>query len=259
MKQHLVLVAAALVGATASAEAQSWAAIGTPNNVSAGQQFWDNTSSDGMHCNVGYVLTGVAGTAGNACANQRPGGWLPYTGTTPTTYLESAGGGFQAFALTAGVYEFSLLAGTSSSGGDIAGANQDWGYIDLTTLAMTSLNGGIPNGQVTIADPWAFYIQLTNGNYAYSNADNQFAVFGFGSTGAFGGFDAGSSYILGIEDIYTGYNGHSDADYQDELMRFSYDGPPGIPTETPEPGTMTLLATGLIGLSAAARRRRKSA
>ena len=258
MKKLTALVAVALVGATASAEAQTWAAVGTPNNVSAGQQYWDNTSNDGTHCNVGYVLEGVAGTSGNSCSNQRPSGWLPYTGTTPTTYLQATGGGYDPFSMPAGTYEFSLLPGTSSTGGDIAAANQDWGYVDLTTLALTSFNGGLPGVPVDIADPWAFYIVMTNGNYAYSNSANQFALFGFGPTGSFTGFDTGSNYILGIEDIYTGSNGGSDKDYQDELMQFTYDGT-GTTTETPEPGTMTLLATGLAGMAAAARRRRKSA
>ncbi len=255
MKKSAVLITAALVGATASAQAQTWSSLGVVNNN--GTPFWDNSSFDGSHCNVGYVVTGVAGTAGNSCANQRPGGWLPYTGTTPTTYLESASGGFQAFSLSSGSWGFSLLPGSSSSGGDIAGANQDWGYIDLTTLAMTSLNGGIPGSPVDMADTWAFYIQMTNGNYAYSNSDNQFAVFGFNTPGS-PSYDAGTTWILGIEDIYTGSGGNSDVDYQDELVQFSYLGPTSPPTEVPEPGTMTLLATGLVGMAAAARRRRKS-
>ncbi|MGH7582245.1 MAG: hypothetical protein ACREL5_03355, partial [Gemmatimonadales bacterium] len=152
MKRSLVVgVAVALIGGAVSAQAQSWTAIGSPNNVSAGQQYWDNTSSDGAHCNAGYVVTGVAGTSGNSCGNQRPGGWLPYTGDHATTYLEATGGGYTPIVFGSGMYAFSLLTDAGSGGGDIAAANQDWGYYDVSTLARTSLNGGLPAGDVTMS------------------------------------------------------------------------------------------------------------
>ncbi|HEY3934552.1 MAG TPA: PEP-CTERM sorting domain-containing protein [Gemmatimonadales bacterium] len=263
MKLHSTLFAAILAGGVVSAQAQSWAAIGTPNNVSVGQQYWDNTSSDGAHCNVGYVLKGIAGSAGSACANQRPAGWLPYTGATPTTYLQGASGGFTPFLFASGTYTFSLLSGTSQAGGDIAAANQDWGYFDEVTGVRTSLNGGVPSTPVTMTDDWGIYILLTDGNYAYSNADNQFALFGFNSPGPVSSTDplsadAGTAWIAGLEDIYTGHNGGSDADYQDELFRIDDDGISTPKDVTPEPGTMTLLATGLVGLAASTRRRKKA-
>lgn len=240
-------------GLAAPLEAQSWTAIGSPNNVSTGQQFWDNTSADGQYCNSGYVVTGLAGTAGKNCANQRPGGWLPYLGPAPTTYLEAAGGGFQPFLFAAGDYSFSMLAG-ALPGGDIAGQNTDWGYFNFTTNARTSLNGGLPGSPVSFGGLWGLYVQLTNGNFAYSNLNKQFALFGFAPPG-----NAGTQWIAGLEDIYTGRYGGSDKDYQDVLFGISYD--PGGTTEeiVPEPGTFLLLGSGLAGLVGKVRRRRHAA
>lgn len=243
------LLLAALV--TTPAGAQSWTPVGTPDNSSGGSQFWDNPSGDGANCNAGFVVTGVAGTAGNYCANQRPVGWLPYLGAAPSVYLNGAGGLPQGFLFAPGWYTFDLLAG-AQAGGDIAGMNADWGWFDSSRnrYSLNSLSG--PTGYI-MDGLWGFWIALGGGGYAYSDLDWQFALFGFsGTPGIAGGIitpDGPNNFIVGMEDKpFFREIDPSDRDFQDVMFKV---------TATPEPSTWALLATGLAALALVGYRNRR--
>lgn len=295
MRFTRILFASAVVLAPAmTASAQSWSSNVTPANN--GGQFWDNKSTDGTYCNIGYVLNKTAGSSSNkACANQRPGNWLPYAGDKPTHYLNNGSGGYQKFTFAEGTYTFALLPG-AKPGGDIAGENTSWGYytgsgsgvsrFDLSTNAELNSIGATT---VTFESVWGLWVQLVDGSYAYSgnSSDKQFALFAFNNDGSFSGntlnYAYDSHYIMGLEDTRdfteaktclkykTDWRGKptstckewstpkswkSDWDYNDIAFQITT---PGKSISTvPEPSTYALMAAGLGALFMAARRRRRN-
>ena len=72
MKKLVVLSAAAMSVAFAAPAQAQWVGFTADNN---GAEYWDNTSSDGTSCNVGFVVTGVAGSSvPTSCDAQRAPG-----------------------------------------------------------------------------------------------------------------------------------------------------------------------------------------
>jgi hypothetical protein len=224
-----MLVMSTMIATKSNAQFSSFA---TPTN--GGVSFWDNRSSDGKMCNIGYVLNGTAGRVsqeGTSCNNQRPSPWLPYAGVTPTTQKDTPG--FTGlFTETATVTVF----------GDIAGANQDWGWFVVNTdgtHTRTSLSNVLLNNPSTIGSnttAWGLFINLVDGSTALSTG-SQFAVFGAGL----------NTFLVGIEDVnVTG----GDRDYNDVVLRLE-----GNLNVVPEPSTYALMATGLLGLGIFTRKK----
>lgn len=226
---NLAGVLAALVVAS-PAQAQF---IGfTTNND--GAEFWDNVSADGRTCNIGYVVTGVAGSTGNSCSYQRPKNWLPYTGPAMNSFWASP-----TFTITGGSLTFDIGKGV---GGDVAGADYDWGFWvkNGSGKTFTSLNGYTEATAPVVFNfaqnqVWGFW--MNNGALSTSDLDSQFALF----------LGANNEAIVGIED--TQLPG-GDRDYQDMIASVKITG------TVPEPSSALLLMGGLAGLAGVARRRK---
>lgn len=210
-----------------------WTSFTSPMN--AGGVFWDNYSNDGQNCNIGYILTGMAGVA-SPCSHQRPV-WLPYTGATPT--MQRTGMGFGSLFLP--------TTATITVLGDIAGADQAWGWYDVVTGIRTNLNGVALNTPVTVGssvNAWGLFIDFTG----ELSSGNQFAFFGFASGS---GVDM-KNFIVGAEDTNIDLVS-SDRDYNDLVFLLQSSNDMGI---VPEPTTNILMATGLIGVLLLVRRKR---
>jgi hypothetical protein len=276
----LTLSFLAVLPAASSAQAwTAWSAAGLSSTNWAtnpsSRAFWNNGGNDGVTCNIGYVLSRTNGT----CFNQRPNNWLNYTGFTPGFYLgqnntQTLGtGGRNAvtFVFNPGTYLFRQGAGI---GGDLAGADQGWGFFELDDNNLplgTFMQGPMINGEPsayyqTFTRRWGFTIDMyqigSNGNgMVRSNMSSfarQFALFSEFNTAGLTKVSGvtvvnatpSNRFFLGLEDV--GCNGGdcpSGADFDNNDMMISF-------AMVPEPGAMALFGTGLAVLAGVSVRRR---
>lgn len=257
MRISKIVLAAALAVLPASAlQAQYFSAASTPTTDNT--PFWDvKSTDDGFGCNIGYLLSGAV--APYSCYNQQllPGYTAPYNASMSGAWFAHANGNVNG---SVGFGFFGGAGTTLTYFGGIAGATplRELAVRDIATNTILHVFNAA-NASYTFTGASFFDIGIamntplspTPNYFSWTGmSPNQFAVFGNGAAG-FSSANCGDACWVGAEDGVR----PSDYDYNDGVLRIT-----GASTTTvPEPSTYVLMASGLLGLAAVARRRKNNA
>jgi hypothetical protein len=222
-------------GGTANFDSWSTGSLygGTVNNPFTHGAYWNNSSFDGANKNIGYCLTS------SNCGLSTTFGTLSYLGNSNGSavnnfYFNNVGGGVVTMWLqiaqnvsydTIGWYN---VLNPSQTGVIFSGANATGTTVNFTPSAEYGLY------LTDSAEAQTFYTNSSL-NSAADSSYQHFAV-----------FNANGSYVVAGEDLPAS---KSDFDYNDVVIQIA---------SVPEPSSMFLLASGLLGLGLFRARRKKN-
>lgn len=254
------LAVAALLLPAAAARAQvvtsgTWNPMVAPTNASGA--FWDNASSDGGNCNIGFFLLYAAGGGFGPCGQSKPSqAFVDGNAGRLGTAAGAPNGAFlshAAYSFAAGTWTVDFLANIAGYGPGNAPPQELWVFTDglagPQALFQVYAVGTYPNALTTsftftTSSAWylgALHAYGTSG-WDYSStmmANHGWALFSQNDVGNAPG--AADRYYAAFGDVPAG-----DQDYNDLVVEIS---------SVPEPGGLLLIATGLAGLLLTVKRR----
>lgn len=217
----------------------TWRPFQTPTTV-GGTAHWNNSSFDEgdnhqHECNIGYWLSGTGG-CGTAFNTPSPRITPNSLGDATTGFLFTKAAGTLSVTVTSHL-QVSAYKDTD-----------EFGWFDLSAPSVlnalfraTNIAGSgatfVPSGS------YGFYLKSPEGTYlstGVGDTRSHFAVFQLAGN---------DHYMIGAEDMWN----WADRDFNDLAYDIKVN---GDNTNVPEPATIVLLGSGLVGIGAAVRRRR---
>lgn len=214
----------------------SWQSWSSGNLNEDNLPYWDGESSDGSYKNIGYYLSGTGAFASSA---ETPGA-IPYWGNAaggfdPSFYFgKDSAYSNAALKLEVAGYKNGNSFGWYEWGGDSGG------YILHEVFSGSDSASAAKD--FTPTSQYGFYMKNEPGQVFLTggSGDNfqHFAVF----------LQPSNTFWIGVEDLWGG----GDRDYNDMVIKVTAVAP------VPEPATMLLLGTGLLGMAGFGRRLTKT-
>lgn len=196
-----------------------------------GGPFWANRSYDGNgNCNIGYYVSDVPGCNVANFYSGSPDDFLPYLGSGTSTFS----------FLGDDLVTVTLKTGTTADRQDAFG----WYNLSNPEALHTLFGVDDPRGAMKSFVPngaYAFYFGTSFGTFLSTGLD-------YNNLSHFTLFNADDGkYFLGMEDRTKAMS--SDFDYQDMGVTI-------VSQPIPEPTSMLLVGTGVVGIIARFRKRR---
>jgi len=209
-----------------------WQAWGAADPNQNGTPYWDNGSADGANKNIGFEL--VAGP-----------GKIPYLGTAAGTQITD-----YLFADHDSIAKLKFEIAGNKNFNEFGWYTPGSGVLNTIFAASVSPGDAAATTTVPLSGTFGFYLKTVGGKVYYTESSSQIPDSGTQHLALFmqdPGCYGPPCFWFGVEDLAANQN--SDYDYNDMIVKIC---------PIPEPTTMALWGTGLIGMLGGLIRRRRA-